>query len=141
MRSLRIRCSSSSNSRAVSSSSRSPRNDLAGVGVEPQVADHQVGAAARRPAAQQRAQAGQQLVALEGLDEVVVGARVESLHARLERVAGGEDQDRHVAVVAQPPADLHAVESGQAEVEHHGVGLEQAGLVERGLAVAGTRTS
>ena len=136
MRSLRIRCSSSSNSRAVRSSARSPRNDLVGVGVQPQVADHQEGAAARRAAAQQRAHPREQLVALEGLHQVVVGAGVEALHARVHGVARGEHQDRHVAVLAQPPADLHAVELGQAEVEHHGVGLEDAGLLERGLAVA-----
>ena len=108
-----------------------------GVRVEAQVADHQEGAAARRAAAQQRAQPREQLVALEGLDEVVVGAGVEALHARLDGVAGGEHQDRHVAVLAQPPAHLHAVQLRQPEVEHHRVGLEHAGLVEGGLAVAG----
>ena len=34
-------------------------------------------------------------------------------------------------------AHLHAVELGQPEVEHDRVGLEHAGLLERGLAVAG----
>src|SRR3954468_1082067 len=64
---------------------------LVGVGVELQVARGQRGGAARRPAAQQRAHAGQQLLALEGLDEVVVGARVEALALWLERGAGGEE--------------------------------------------------
>jgi hypothetical protein len=49
---------------------------LVGVGVELQVADDERGAAARRASAQQRAQAREQLLALEGLDEVVVGAGV-----------------------------------------------------------------
>src|SRR3954447_18414411 len=52
--------------------------DLVRVGVQREVADHERGAAARRPAAQQRAQAGEQLLALERLDEVVVGAGVEA---------------------------------------------------------------
>src|SRR3954454_22589704 len=74
---------------------------LVGVGVELEVAGHQRGGAARRAAAQQRAQAGKELLALEGLDEVVVGARVQALDARLQGVAGGEHEDRHVAVGAQ----------------------------------------
>src|SRR3954463_996685 len=53
--------------------------DLMGVGVEREVACGQRGGAARRPAAQQRAHAGEQLLALERLDEIVVGARVEPL--------------------------------------------------------------
>ena len=136
MRSFRIRCSSSSNSRAVSSSCALAAEDLAAVGVEAEVADDQEGAAARRPAAQQRADAGEQLVALEWLDEVVVGARVEPLHAGVDRVARGEHQDRHVALGAHAPRNLHAVELRQPEVEHHRIGLEHARLLERGLPVA-----
>ncbi len=90
-----------------------------------------------RPAAQQGAQAGQQLLALEGLDQVVVGAGVQALHARVQRLARGEDEDRHVAALAQPPGHLHAVDPGQAQVEHHGVGLEHGGLLQGRLAVAG----
>ena len=75
MRSLRIRYSSSSNSRWVRSIVALAAADLVGVGVQREVADDERGAAARRAAAQQRAQAGEQLLALEGLDEVVVGAR------------------------------------------------------------------
>src|ERR1700722_1989890 len=55
--------------------------DFVGVDVEREVADAQRGRAARGAAAQQRAQAREQLLTLEGLDEVVVGARVEPLHA------------------------------------------------------------
>src|SRR4051794_25596466 len=53
--------------------------DLVRVRVQRQVRDDERCAPAGRPAAQERAQAGQQLLALEGLDEVVVGARVEPL--------------------------------------------------------------
>ena len=112
--------------------------DLVRVGVERQVADAQRGHAARRPAAQQRAQAGEQLLALERLDEVVVGADVEPLHARLQRVARGEHQDRRVvAVVAQALGDVDAVQARQPEVEHDDVGQEGVRLVERRDAVGG----
>ena len=112
--------------------------DLVRVGVEHQVADAQRRHPARRAAAQQRAQARQQLLALERLDEVVVGADVEALDARLERVARGQHQDRHVvAVLAQPACDVDAVEPREAEVEHDQVGQERVRLVERLHAVAG----
>src|SRR4051812_24071739 len=50
--------------------------DLMRIRVQREVGDDERRAAARRPAAQQRAQAGEQLLALERLDEVVVGAGV-----------------------------------------------------------------
>src|SRR3954453_16346208 len=53
--------------------------DLVGVGVEHEVADAQRRHAARRSAPEQRPQAGEQLLALERFDEVVVRADVESL--------------------------------------------------------------
>ena len=121
----------------MSSIARSPRSDLVRVGVQRQVADAQRRRAARRAAAQQRAHAREQLLALERLDEVVVGARVEALDARLQRVARGQDQDRHVVVGAQRARDLDAVELRQAEVEDHEVGRERAALLERGRAVGG----
>src|SRR3954453_5069985 len=111
--------------------------DLVRVGVQRQVGDDERRAAPRRPAAQQRAQPGEQLLALERLDEVVVGARVEALDARLDGVARGKHEDRHVVGRAQPARDLDAVELRQAEVEDHEVRMVGRGLVERGLAVAG----
>ena len=136
MRSLRIRYSSNSNSRWVSSIVAPVATHLVRVGVQLQVADDERGAAARRPAAQQRAQAREQLLALERLDEVVVGAGIEALDARVDRVARGQHQDRHVAaVLAQQPRDVDAVELGQAEVEDDEVGRELARVAERRLAV------
>ena len=137
MRSLRIRYSSSSNSRWVSSIGAVAAHDLVRVRVQRQVGDDERRAAARRAAAQERAQPGEQLLALERLDEVVVGAGVEALDARLDRVARGEHEDRHVVGGAQAPRDLDAVELRQPEVEDHEVGVVGRGLVERGLAVAG----
>src|SRR3954453_4325335 len=110
--------------------------DLVRVRVELQVADDEPRTSARRPAAQQRAQAREQLLALERLDEVVVGAGVEALDARLDRVARGEHEDRHIVGRAQAPRDLDAVDLRQAEIEDHEVGMVGGGLVERCLPVA-----
>src|SRR3954470_13546866 len=111
---------------------------LVRIGVEGQVAHPQRRHAAGRPAAQQRAQAGEQLLALERLDEVVVRADVQALHTRIERVARGQHEDRRVVVVfAQPPGDVDAVEAGQPEVEHDQIGQEGMDVLERLDAVAG----
>ena len=106
-------------------------------GLSGEVADLERGGAARRPAAQQGADPGEQLAALEGLDQVVVGAAVEAVDAVLGLGAGGQHQDRHVAVGAQAAADLDPVEARQAEVEDDQVGDEAGGDVERVDAVGG----
>ena len=107
------------------------------IGVERQVADHQRGRAAGRAPAQQRPQAGQQLLALEGLDQVIVGAGVEAFDAGIHGVARGEDEDGHVAALAQGTGDIHAVDLGQTEVEDDEVGVEGVGLGEGHVAVVG----
>src|SRR3954447_14268394 len=91
--------------------------DLVRVGIELEVARGQRRGAARRAAAQQGAHAREELLALERLDQVVVGARVEPLDARLQRIPSGEHENRDVAVGAQPLGHLEAVEAGQAQVE------------------------
>ena len=71
--------------------------------------DLAVGAVAR--AAQQRAQTRLELAQRERLDQVVVGADVESLDPVVDRVARGQHQDRGpVARLAHPPAHLEPVE-------------------------------
>ena len=108
------------------------------VGVEREVADAQRGHPARRAPAQQRAQAGEQLLALERLDEVVVGADVQARDARLERVTGREHQDRRVvAVLAQALGDVDAVQARQPEVQHDDVRQERVRFVEPAHAVGG----
>src|SRR3954470_18989907 len=111
--------------------------DLARVRVEAQVGHDQRGAAAGRAAAQERPQPGEQLLALERLVQVVVGARVEPRDAVVEAVARGEHQDRDVTATAQPARDLDAIELRQTEVEHDCVGLEHRRLLERRDAVLG----
>src|SRR4051794_33062163 len=105
---------------------------LVRVRVEHQVAGAQRRHAAGRPAPKQRAQAREQLLALERLDEVVVRAHVEAGDPRVERVARGQHEDRHVvAAVAQALGDVDAVEARQAEVQDEHVGEEPVRLLER----------
>ena len=107
-------------------------------GLSVRSADPQRRHPARRAPAQQRAHAREQLLALERLDQVVVGADVEPLDARIQRVARGEHEDRRVVLVApQLAGDLDAVHAGQTEVEHDQVGEEGLGVVERLDAVVG----
>jgi hypothetical protein len=74
-------------------------------------------------AAQQRLEAGEQLLEREGLGQVVVGAGLEARDAVVDRVASGEHQHRRaVAGVAQAAADLEAVEPGHQHIQEHGVG-------------------
>ena len=100
-------------------------------GLSEQVADLERGGPARGAPAQQGPDPRQQLLALERLDQVVVGAAVEAGDAVLGLGAGGQHQDRHVAVGAQPAADLDAVEAREPEVEDDEVGDEAGGDVER----------
>ena len=89
-------------------------------------------------AAQQRADARQHLLEMEGLGHVVVGAGVEALHLVAPAVARGEHQHRHGAAGA-PPGFQHrdAVHLGQADVEDDRVvGLAFAEVVAL-LAVEG----
>ena len=93
---------------------------------------------ARRPPPQQRAHPREQLLALERLDEVVVGADVEPLHARVQRVARGQHEDRRVVLVAaQLAGDLDAVHARQAEVEDDEIRQERLRVVQRLGAVVG----
>ena len=73
-------------------------------------------------APQHRAHARGQLVEVERLDDVVVGAGVQPLDAVVDRVPCGEDEHRHLAAGApQPLQDLQPVQPRQAEIEQHQV--------------------
>ncbi len=93
-------------------------------------------------AAQQGAQAGDQLGHGEGLDQVVVRAGVQAAHLVGVLAAGGQHQHGGAAGLgagAQTPADLYAGDLGKHPVEHDQVGglllhLEQ-GLLSIGGAL------
>ena len=86
---------------------------------------------ARRAAPQQGPDPGQQLLALEGLDQVIIGTAVEAGDAVLGLGAGGQHQNRYVAIGAKLLADLDTVEPRQAEIEDDKVWDEAGGDVER----------
>src|SRR5262249_23140780 len=52
-------------------------------------------------------------------------------------VEGGQHQDRNVVVAAEAAADLHAVETGEHDVEDGEVGRAGAGAGEGGGTVGG----
>ena len=69
-------------------------------------------------AAQHGAHAGQQFADLEGLEDVVIGAGVQSGDAVVQGVAGGDDEHRQGGGLAADAAQyLQAVAAGQAEVQ------------------------
>lgn len=74
-----------------------------------------------RPA-QQRLGSRNQLGHREGLDEIVVGARVEAQHAIFHCVARGKDERGDISAgTASLGQHLQAVTIGQTKVENHGI--------------------
>ena len=71
--------------------------------------------------AQQGPDAGGELLGLERLGDVVVGARLEPGHDVVAVGPGRHHDDRHVALAPQPPAQLEAVHAGQHDVDEHDV--------------------
>ena len=65
---------------------------------------------------------GDQLLGLERLDDVVVGAGLEPDHDVDGVALGGEHHDRHAGLGADLLADVDAVLAGQHQVEQHDVG-------------------
>jgi hypothetical protein len=88
-------------------------------------------------AAQQGAQACFQFVEVKGLGQIVVGTGVQAHDAVAHGAARGQDQHRRAQ--AQGPGalqHLQAVEAGQTQVQHHGIGF--AGLpVSQGTGAVG----
>jgi len=91
-----------------------------------------------RPA-QQRAQAGQQLEVVKGLDEVIVGPQIERAHLVHRGVAHGQHQDGDRRRLADAPADLEAVGRGHLHVEHDQVRRLLGEEPQRLRAVGGDR--
>ena len=87
-------------------------------------------------APEDRLDPGDQLAWAERLGQVVVGAQLQAEDAVDLVVAGGQEDDRcPIAVVAEPAADLEAVQAGQADVEHASDRAQPAGRGETGDAV------
>ena len=76
--------------------------DARGLGVEPQRAALDVALGVAGGAAHLGADARQQLLHVEGLGDVVVGAGIHAGHLVAPAVARGEDDDRHLALGAAP---------------------------------------
>src|SRR5262245_42886857 len=110
----------------------------AGAGIEAHRAAIELALGVPGGAPQQRADARQHLLQVEGLGDVVVGAGVEALDLVAPAVAGGENEHRHGATGAAPGLEHRdAVHLGQADVEDDRViGLALAEKVAL-LAVVG----
>ena len=91
-------------------------------------------------AAQDRADAQGELARAERLDDVVVGADLETGDPVLLLAARGEHDDGQVGALGpQPSADLEAVDAGQHEVEDDEVGRRGRRDREGGQAVGRVR--
>lgn len=87
-------------------------------------------------AAQQGAQPGLQLVEVEGLGQVVVGTGVQAQHPVAHGAARSQDEHgRAQALAARTLQHLQAVQAGQAQIQHHGVGLAHQPLRQGRRAV------
>ena len=87
-------------------------------------------------AAEQSADASNQLTRREGLDEVVVGTELEADDAVLDLALGGEHDDGNVGGLADGTAHALAGEFGQHEVEDHEVERVLLELLHGALSVA-----
>ena len=96
--------------------------DLARDQIDIEIADRQARRLRRTAAADERANARNQLGKGEWLDEVVVGAAVEAGDAVLERVARGQYQNGRLQSAGTNRAqNLQAVPPGETEIEKHGI--------------------
>src|SRR6266550_5181580 len=86
-------------------------------------------------ATEERLDPGQQLLAAEGLHDVVVGARTEDSHLVDLAAPRGEQDYRHVAHVAQALQRLESIELGHREIEDDDVGGFLVEDAERGAPV------
>ena len=84
--------------------------------------------------AQHDAKAREQFPCVEGLCQVVVGARVERGDLDVLVAQDGEDQDRHLRPFAQAPEDIDAGDVGQAQVEHDDVRSPERDLIQANLS-------
>ena len=88
-------------------------------------------------AAQDRADARRELVGVERLGDVVVGAEVEALGLVRGGPLGRQQDDRDRAALAELAHDLDAVEVGHDDVQQDDVRADLLGLGQRLLAAVG----
>jgi len=88
-------------------------------------------------AAQHRVDAGQHLLHLKGLGDVVVRSHFETGHLVLQLALGGEHDDGDLGGLPDLFAHGPAVHAGQHDVQQDQVGLELVELVQPGQPVAG----
>ena len=118
----------------VSSTNSFADDDAVASGIEPQLAEREAAltVAVRTGAAQQGTDPRLQLVNVERLDEVVVGARVEAVDPIRDGVAGRQHEHRDpVALATQQATHLKAVDVRQPDVKHDRVGDGARDLAER----------
>lgn len=84
--------------------------------------DDRCGRGVMSGSAQHRPDACLELVATEGLDEVVIGTQIKSLDDLSFVVSGGRDDDGHLADGPQHRQDGQPVDVRQAQIEDHDVG-------------------
>jgi hypothetical protein len=110
---------------------------LARAGIQGQVGKAQdLRAGGLRPP-QQSADARQQLVQVEGLHHIVIGAHIQTLNAVTDGIFGGQDQDRNGSTCAQAAGHFQAIDARQHEVQNHQVRRVVAGNGQTQLAVGG----
>ena len=122
---------------AVSSIGSPAARHLARLLVQLEVLEHEPARLGRglAGAAQDRADAGHELLEAERLGHVVVAAAAEPADLVLGGVARGQEDDRHAgALGAEAAGHLEALHVGQHHVEHHQVRFEAA---DRGAAPRG----
>jgi hypothetical protein len=115
----------------------SAAQDLARNQIQLQIRGGQPGELRGAPAPDECANPRHELRERERLDHVVVGARVETEHTILERVARRQHKDRRLdAAVPQGFQDLETVPARQREIQQNGVELLGRDAEERAFARA-----
>ena len=113
------------------------QRDLTGASVDPDRTGREHGARLPLAAPDDGAQPRQKLGHLEGLGEIVVGARVYAFDTLFPVAARRQDQYRMIAPGLAPALeDCQPVKRGQAEIQNDRVKILAVAAKPRGLAVA-----